>query len=162
MEMNTRVQVEHCVTEIATGVDIIREQILIAAGEKLSIKQKDVKISGWTFEFRINAEDPDKNFRPSPGTLNTYILPGGPGVRIDGAGYPGYTISPNYDSMIAKLIVHGNDRISAIRRSLRALGEFKVEGIKTTIPFHQNLIKNPTFVRGTRYSTNFLDEWLAK
>ncbi len=107
MEMNTRVQVEHCVTELATGIDIIREQILIADGEKLSIKQEDVKISGWTFEFRINAEDPDKNFRPSPGTLETYILPGGPGVRIDGAGYPGYTIPPNYDSMIAKLIVHG-------------------------------------------------------
>jgi len=162
MEMNTRVQVEHCVTELATGIDIIREQILIAAGEKLSVKQEDIKISGWTFEFRINAEDPDKNFMPSPGKLETYILPGGPGIRIDGAGYPGYTISPNYDSMIAKLIVHGEDRISAIRRSLRALGEFKIEGIKTTIPFHQNLIKNPTFVRGTRYSTNFLDEWLAK
>lgn len=162
MEMNTRVQVEHCVTELVTGIDIIREQISVAAGEELSFTQDDVKIEGWAIECRINAEDPDKNFMPCPGTLTQYIPPGGPGVRVDGAAYPGYSIPPNYDSMIAKLIVHGSDRMSAIRRVLRALGEYEIEGVKSTIPFHRNLIKHPAFVRGTRYSTHFLDDWLTK
>ena len=162
MEMNTRVQVEHCVSELATGIDIIRQQIAIATGEELTIKQEDVKIDGWTIECRINAEDPDKNFMPSPGTITKYIPAGGPGVRIDGAAYQGYKIPPNYDSMIAKLIVHGRDRMSAIRRMLRALNEFKVEGVKTTIPFQYDLVKHPSFVRGTRYSTHFVDELMAK
>jgi len=162
MEMNTRVQVEHCVSELATGIDIICRQIAIAAGEPLDIKQEDVNLEGWTIECRINAEDPDKNFMPSPGTITKYIPAGGPGVRIDGAAYQGYKIPPNYDSMIAKLIVHGRDRMSAIRRMLRALNEFKIEGVKTTIPFQYDLVKHPSFVRGTRYSTHFVDELMAK
>ena len=162
MEMNTRVQVEHSVTELATGIDIIRQQISIAANEPLNIKQEDITVQGWTIECRINAEDPDKNFMPSPGLITKYIPAGGPGVRIDGAAYQGYKIPPNYDSMIAKLMVHGRDRMSAIRRMLRALGEFKVEGVKTTIPFQYNLIKHPSFVRGTRYSTHFVDELTSK
>ncbi len=162
MEMNTRVQVEHCVTELATGIDIIHRQIVVAAGEPLGIKQEEVKIEGWTIECRINAEDPERNFMPCPGTITTYIPSGGPGVRIDGAGYAGSKIPPHYDSMIAKLIVHGRDRMAAIRRMLRALGEFQIEGVKTTIPFQFGLLKHPAFVRGTRYSTHFVDEWLAK
>ncbi|NLF38530.1 acetyl-CoA carboxylase biotin carboxylase subunit [bacterium] len=162
MEMNTRVQVEHCVTELATGIDIVKEQLAVAAGEPLSFKQEDVTLQGWTIECRINAEDAERNFRPSPGTITKYLPPGGPGVRVDSAAYAAYTIPPLYDSMIAKLIVHGRTRISAIRRMLRALGEFQIEGIATTIPFHRNLIKHPAFVRGTRYSTHFVDEWLAK
>ncbi len=162
MEVNTRVQVEHCVTELATGIDIIRRQIMSAAGEPLGVVQDDIKMQGWTIECRINAEDPDRNFMPCPGTMSMYLPPGGPGVRVDGAGYPGYRIPPNYDSMIAKLIVHARDRIGAIRRMLRALGEFQIEGIKTTIPFHRSLLKHPAFVRGTRYSTHFVEEWLSR
>ncbi|MCX7847206.1 MAG: acetyl-CoA carboxylase biotin carboxylase subunit [bacterium] len=162
MEVNTRVQVEHCVTELATGIDIIQRQIMIAAGEPLGLTQGDIKLQGWTIECRINAEDPDRNFMPCPGTMTMYLPPGGPGVRVDGAGYTGYRIPPNYDSMVAKVIVHARDRISAIRRMLRALGEFQIEGIKTTIPFHRNLLKHPAFVRGTRYSTHFVEEWLSR
>jgi acetyl-CoA carboxylase biotin carboxylase subunit len=161
MEVNTRVQVEHCVTEFVTGTDIIRRQILTAAGEPLGIRQEDVRLNGWAIECRINAEDPDRNFMPCPGKITHYLPPGGPGVRIDGAGYTGYTIPPYYDSLVAKLVVHARDRMSAIRRMLRALGEFQIDGIKTTIPFHRNLIKHPAFVRGTRYSTHFVEEWLA-
>lgn len=162
MEVNTRVQVEHCVTELATGIDIIQRQIMIAAGEPLGLTQEDIKLQGWTIECRINAEDPERNFIPCPGTMTMYLPPGGPGVRVDGAGYTGYRIPPNYDSMVAKVIVHARDRISAIRRMLRALGEFQIEGIKTTIPFHRNLLKHPAFVRGTRYSTHFVEEWLSR
>ncbi len=162
MEVNTRVQVEHCVTELATGIDIVKKQIQIAAGEPLGIAQSDVKLSGWTIECRINAEDPERNFMPCPGKIGMYLPPGGPGVRVDGSGYPGYAIPPYYDSLIAKLIVNAQDRISAIRRMLRALGEFRIEGVKTTIPFHRNLVKHPAFVRGTRYSTHFVEEWLSK
>lgn len=162
MEVNTRVQVEHCVTELATGIDIIQRQIMSAAGEPLGLTQDDIKLQGWTIECRINAEDPDRNFMPCPGTMTMYLPPGGPGVRVDGAGYTGYRIPPNYDSMVAKLIVHARDRISAIRRMLRALGEFQIEGIKTTIPFHRSLLKHPAFVRGTRYSTHFVEEWLSR
>ena len=162
MEMNTRIQVEHCVTELATGIDIVKEQIMIAAGEPLSFTQEEVRINGWTIECRINAEDAERNFMPCPGTITRYLPPGGPGVRVDSAAYAGYVIPPLYDSMIAKLIVHARTRIAAIRCMLRALGEFQIEGIDTTIPFHRNLIKHPAFVRGTRYSTHFVDEWLAK
>ncbi len=161
MEVNTRVQVEHCVTEFVTGTDIIRRQILTAAGEPLGIRQEDVRLNGWAIECRINAEDPDRNFMPCPGKITNYLPPGGPGVRVDGAGYAGYSIPPYYDSLVAKLIVHARDRMSAIRRMLRALGEFQIDGIKTTIPFHRNLIKHPAFVRGNRYSTHFVEEWLA-
>lgn len=161
MEMNTRVQVEHCVTELVTGIDIIREQIAIAAGEPLSFAQEDVTINGWAIECRINAEDPARNFMPCPGTIKQYVPPGGPGVRVDGGAYPGYTIPPYYDSMIAKLVVHAHDRMAAIRRVLRALGEYEIDGVKSTIPFHREVIKHPSFVRGTRYSTHFLDDWLS-
>jgi acetyl-CoA carboxylase biotin carboxylase subunit len=162
MEVNTRVQVEHCVTELATGIDIIQTQIAAAAGEPLALTQDDVQLQGWVIECRINAEDPERNFMPCPGTVTAYVPPGGPGVRVDGAGYPGYSIPPYYDSMIAKLIVQGRDRMAAIRRMLRALGEFRIEGVKSTIPFHRSLVKHPAFVRGTRYSTHFVEEWLAK
>ena len=141
MEMNTRIQVEHPVTEWITGVDLVKEQIRVAAGEPLSIRQEDVKLDGWAIECRINAEDPDRNFMPSPGTIQFYLPPGGAGVRVDSAAYSGYRIPPYYDSMIAKLIVWGKDRNEAIRRMVRALSEFAIEGVKTTIPFHLKLLE---------------------
>ena len=155
IEMNTRIQVEHPVTEMITGIDIVKEQIGIAAGEKLSIKQKDVRINGWAIECRINAEDPDHDFAPSPGTIGKYIIPGGPGVRIDSAAYENYTILPYYDSMIGKLIVWGRTREEAIQRMKRSLQEFKVENIKTTIPFHLKVLDNAFFKKGEIY-TNFI------
>jgi acetyl-CoA carboxylase biotin carboxylase subunit len=155
MEMNTRIQVEHPVTEMVTSVDIIKEQIAVAAGEKLRLKQHDIKINGHAIEFRINAEDPDKNFMPSPGKIESYIVPGGPGVRVDGFGYCGYTILPYYDSLIAKLIVWGATRDEAIARAKRALDEFVVAGIKTTIPFHKKVLEIANFKRGEVY-TDFI------
>jgi len=155
MEMNTRVQVEHPISEMVTGVDILKEQIKIACGEKLSIRQKDIKLSGHAIEFRINAEDPDKNFMPCPGKIGLYLPPGGPGIRVDGFGYSGYKVLPNYDSLIAKLIVFGRDREEAISKGRRALSEFVVEGVKTTIPFHQKVLQNPAFLRGEVY-TDFI------
>lgn len=155
IEMNTRVQVEHPVTEMITGIDIVKEQIRIAAGEPLSYKQEDVKINGWAIECRINAEDPSFDFRPSPGTVEQYIIPGGPGVRVDSSVYPGYTIPPYYDSMIAKLIVWGQNRTEAIARMKRALAEFTIEGVATTIPFHQQVLNNAFFQKGEVY-TNFI------
>ncbi|MFS8513239.1 MAG: acetyl-CoA carboxylase biotin carboxylase subunit, partial [Planifilum fulgidum] len=146
MEMNTRIQVEHPVTEWITGVDLVKEQIRVAAGEPLSIRQEDVKLDGWAIECRINAEDPDRNFMPSPGTIQFYLPPGGAGVRVDSAAYSGYRIPPYYDSMIAKLIVWGKDRDEAIRRMVRALSEFAIEGVKTTIPFHLKLLNHPKFL----------------
>ena len=128
----------------------------------LSIKQEDVKLGGHTIECRINAEDPEHDFRPNPGRITTYNLPGGPGVRVDSIAYAGYEISPYYDSMVAKLMVHSRDRIAAIRRMLRALDEFEIGGIKTTIPLFKNLLKQPAFIRGDRYNTNFVEEWLKK
>lgn len=148
MEMNTRIQVEHPVTEWITGVDLVKEQIRVAAGEPLSIRQEDVKLEGWSIECRINAEDPDRNFMPSPGTIQFYLPPGGNGVRIDSAAYGGYRIPPYYDSMIAKLITWGKDRDEAIRRMVRALNEFAIEGVKTTIPFHLKVLNHPQFVEG--------------
>ena len=156
MEMNTRIQVEHPVTEMVTGVDLIKEQIRVASGEKLSLKQKDVTFTGWAIECRINAENPEKNFLPSAGKIKMYLPPGGLGVRIDSAAYPGYTIPPYYDSMIAKVITYGNTRDEAISRMKRALSEFVVEGIHTTIPFHLKLLENEHFVEG-QFNTKFLE-----
>lgn len=158
MEMNTRIQVEHPVTEWVTGVDLVREQILAAAGEPLSVSQEDIVLRGHAIECRINAEDPEKNFMPSPGTIVNYIPPGGIGVRIDSAAFPGYTVPPYYDSMIAKLIVWAPTRKQAIDRMLRALSEFHIDGVKTTIPFHQQLLKHEKFVEGD-VSTRFLEEY---
>lgn len=155
IEMNTRIQVEHPVTELITGIDLIKEQIRVAAGEKLGYTQSDIKINGWAMECRINAENPDKNFMPSPGTITTYHPPGGPGVRIDSAAYAGYSIPPFYDSMIGKLIVWGRDRDEVINRMKRALLEFKIEGVHTTIPFHLKVLDNALFRRGEVY-TNFI------
>ena len=156
MEMNTRIQVEHPVTELITGVDLVKEQIRVAAGEKLSLTQEDVSFNGWAIECRINAENPAKNFMPSPGKIAMYLPPGGPGVRVDSAAYPGYTIPPYYDSMIAKLIVHAPTREEAIARMRRALSEFVIEGIHTTIPFHIKLMENEKFQSG-EFNTKFLE-----
>lgn len=156
MEMNTRIQVEHPVTEMVTGTDLIKEQILVASGEKLSLTQEDVILDGWSIECRINAENPEKNFMPSPGKIKMYLVPGGLGVRVDSAAYPGYMISPFYDSMIAKVITYGKTREEAIARMKRALGEFVIEGIHTTIPFHLKLLNNEKFVSG-EFNTKFLE-----
>ncbi|SDG07243.1 biotin carboxylase [Fontibacillus panacisegetis] len=157
MEMNTRIQVEHPVTEMITGVDLIQEMISVAEGNPLSFSQDDIKLNGWSIECRINAEDPLRNFMPSPGKIGFYLAPGGPGVRVDSAAYPGYVISPYYDSMIAKLIVWGATREEAIAKMKRALSEFVIEGIHTTIPFHQKLLDHPVFVEGT-FDIKFLEE----
>jgi acetyl-CoA carboxylase, biotin carboxylase subunit len=156
MEMNTRIQVEHPVTELTTKIDLIKEQIMVAAGYPLSFLQADVNIDGWAIECRINAENPGKNFMPSPGRIEMYLPPGGFGVRIDSAAYPGYQISPFYDSMIAKVIVWGKDRKEAIDRMKRALSEFVIEGVHTTIPFHIKLLEEPDFVSGN-INTKFLE-----
>jgi len=158
MEMNTRIQVEHPVTEMVTGIDLIKEMITIAEGEPLSFRQEDVRFDGWAIEFRINAEDPDRGFMPSPGRIGFYLPPGGPGVRVDSAAYPNYLISPHYDSMIAKLIVWGPTREEAIARARRALGEFMVEGVKTTIPFHLKLLDHPVFASG-KFDIKFLEDY---
>ncbi|MFC3745706.1 acetyl-CoA carboxylase biotin carboxylase subunit [Paenibacillus sp. GCM10012306] len=158
MEMNTRIQVEHPVTEMVTGVDLIKEMISVAEGNPLSFKQEDIVIDGWSIECRINAEDPEKNFMPSPGKIGFYLPPGGLGVRVDSGAYPGYTISPFYDSMIAKLIVWAPTRQEAIAKMKRALGEFAVEGIHTTIPFHQKLLEHPVFLDGN-FDIKFLEEY---
>lgn len=156
MEMNTRLQVEHPVTELVTGIDIVKEQILIAMGEKLSFTQDKLEFKGHAIECRINAEDPDNNFMPSPGKLETWIVPGGPKVRVDSHAYAGYRIPPYYDSMIAKFITHGKDREEAINIMLRALKETQVGPIKTTIPLHEKILRNPRFKQGG-ISTHFID-----
>ncbi|MGG3737907.1 acetyl-CoA carboxylase biotin carboxylase subunit [Aeribacillus pallidus] len=158
MEMNTRIQVEHPVTEMVTGVDLIKEQIRIASGEKLSLKQEEVTFTGWSIECRINAENPEKNFMPSPGKINMYLPPGGLGVRVDSAAYPGYTIPPYYDSMIAKVISYGATREEAIARMKRALSEFVIDGVHTTIPFHLKLLEHEKFVEGD-FNTKFLEKY---
>lgn len=159
MEMNTRIQVEHPVTEAITGIDLVAQQLKVASGEELAYKQEDVKLNGWAIECRINAENPYKNFMPSAGKVDTYVAPGGIGVRIDSAMYPGYSIPPYYDSMVAKLIVHADTREEAIAKMKRALGEFVVEGpgIHTTIPFHEKLMSNEVFKSG-KFNTKFLEE----
>jgi acetyl-CoA carboxylase, biotin carboxylase subunit len=155
MEMNTRVQVEHPVTEMVTGVDVVREQIRSAAGLKLRYKQSDIKIHGHSIECRINAEDPHK-FTPSPGKIVGYHPPGGLGVRVDSFVYDQYTVLPHYDSLIAKLIVHADNREDAIKRMARALDEYIIEGIKTTIPFHKRIMANKDFIQGN-IDTSFLE-----
>lgn len=158
MEMNTRIQVEHPVTEMVTGVDLIAEMISVAEGNPLSFSQEDIQLNGWSIECRINAEDPNRGFMPSPGKIGFYLAPGGPGVRVDSAAYPGYTISPYYDSMIAKLIVWAPTREEAIAKMKRALSEFAIEGIHTTIPFHQKLLQHPVFLNGD-FDIKFLEEY---
>ena len=147
IEMNTRVQVEHPVTEMITGIDIVREQLLIASGEKLSFKQEDIKFHGHALECRINAEDP-RNFLPSPGTINTFHAPGGPGVRVDSHVYNGYTVPPHYDSLIGKLITHGDTRTAALAKMRQALDELIVEGIRTNAALHRELVVDTSFMAG--------------
>lgn len=157
MEMNTRIQVEHPVTELITGIDLVKAQIKIAEGEELALAQEEVNFTGTAIECRLNAEDPEKNFLPSPGTINKYLAPGGLGIRLDSAIYQDYQIPPNYDSMIGKLIAWGTDRQEAIQRMDRALREFQIEGIKTTIPFHLQVLNNRFFRRG-EICTNFIQQ----
>jgi acetyl-CoA carboxylase biotin carboxylase subunit len=157
MEMNTRIQVEHPVTEMITGLDLIREQIVIAQGEKLSFRQQDIEFRGHAIECRINAEDPDHDFRPHPGKIIAYLPPGGLGVRMDSFVYPDYVIPPYYDSLIGKLIVWGKDRDTAIRRMKRALRECAITGVPTTINFHRQILENPEFLAGNVY-TNFVEK----
>ncbi|MBP7074006.1 MAG: acetyl-CoA carboxylase biotin carboxylase subunit [Rhabdochlamydiaceae bacterium] len=160
MEVNTRIQVEHTITEELTGIDLVKEQIRIARGEKLSFRQKDVAMHGHIMQFRINAEDPANNFAPCPGRLEYYMAPGGPHVRIDSACYAGYRIPPNYDSMVAKLIVKGKDRTSAIAVGKRALKEFHIGGIHTTIPFHQYMLSDERFLKSD-YPITYIDQLIA-
>jgi len=159
MEVNTRIQVEHPITEMVTGVDLIKEQIRLAAGQPLSIRQQDVILTGHSLECRINAEDPEK-FTPSPGMITKYSPPGGFGIRVDSAMESGSVVVPYYDSMIAKLITHGRDRQESAARMKRALGEFVIEGIKTTIPLHRRILDDPDFQKG-HVSTTFLERFLA-
>ncbi|CCW16072.1 Biotin carboxylase of acetyl-CoA carboxylase [Sphingobium indicum BiD32] len=160
IEMNTRLQVEHPVTEMITGVDLVREQIRIAEGKPLSVTQADLKFTGHAIECRINAEDP-RTFAPSPGTVTRYHVPGGMHVRVDSGLYQGYKVPPYYDSMIGKLIVYGRTREGCIMRLKRALQEYVIEGMKTTIPLHQALLEDPEFLNGD-YTIKWLEEWLAR
>jgi acetyl-CoA carboxylase, biotin carboxylase subunit len=160
LEVNKRIQVEHPVTEEVTGIDLVKQQILIAMGEPLRLSQGDVQFRGHAVECRINAEDPFNNFRPSAGRIEMLYTPGGRGVRVDSHVYAGYTIPPHYDSLISKLITYGKDRREALDRMSRALGEYMITGIKTTIPFEQAIFQDPNFRRGV-YSTNFIEELLG-
>lgn len=157
MEMNTRIQVEHPITEMRTGIDIVKEQIKIAAGEELKFKQKDIEFKGYSIECRINAENPSKNFMPSPGKIKEINLPGGNGIRVDTAIYNGYTIPPNYDSMIAKIIVHGITRNEAIAKMKRSLEELVIDGVQTNRDFLFEIIRNPNFIRGN-FDTSFVEK----
>jgi acetyl-CoA carboxylase, biotin carboxylase subunit len=162
IEVNARIQVEHPVTELVTGIDLVREQIRIAAGEKLPFRQKDIQQRGHAIECRINAEDPANNFRAAPGTITRWIPPGGPGVRLDTHASQGYRVPPNYDSMVAKLLVHQPTRAEAIACMKRALSEFVVEGIKTTIPIHREIMQNSAFIEG-RVDTTFIERtWMQQ
>lgn len=161
MEMNTRIQVEHCVTEMISGIDLVKEQIRVASGEKLSFTQNDVVLNGHAIECRINAENPDKDFMPCPGTIEGYLAPGGFGVRVDSHVYTNYKIPPFYDSMIAKLICWGVDREDARKRMLRALEEYVIIGPKTTIPFHQKVLSNDVFIGGD-FNTKFIEKHMNK
>ncbi len=160
IEMNTRLQVEHPVTEAITGIDLVHEQIRVASGGGLSVRQEDVRFNGHAIECRINAEDP-RSFTPSPGTVTTFHTPGGLGVRVDSAVYAGYRIPPYYDSLIGKLIVHGRNRVECMMRLKRALGEFVVDGINTTLPLFQDLVTNPDIANGD-YDIHWLEKYLAK
>ncbi len=161
IEMNTRVQVEHPITEMLTGVDLIKAQLKIASGEPLELTQDEVPCTGWAMEFRINAEDPANGFMPSPGVISALETPGGPGVRVDSAVYAGYEIPPFYDSMIGKLIVWGRDREETINRARRALGEYRIEGLNTTIPLHARLLGEEAFISGN-YDTAYLEKLLGE
>jgi acetyl-CoA carboxylase biotin carboxylase subunit len=161
IEMNTRIQVEHPVTEECTGIDLIKQQILIANGEKLSFDQSDITFTKHAIECRINAEDPARNFAPSPGTIGLYYAPGGHGVRVDSHAYSGYTIPPYYDSMIGKLICFGSTRKIALERSYRALSEYLIRGIKTTIPLQKAIMSDPTFMEG-KATTAYMEEFFAR
>jgi len=161
MEVNTRIQVEHPVTETATGIDIVKEQIKIAAGEKLKIKQQDVNLNLHAIECRINAEDPEKNFMPSAGKIENIIFPGGNGIRVDTAVYPGYIIPPYYDSMIMKLISFGESREVAIAKAIRALQETYIEGIKSNVNFLLKILTSDKFLKGT-YTINFIGKRITK
>ncbi len=162
MEVNTRIQVEHTVTEELTGVDLVEEQIRVARNEKLSFKQKDVTFRGHVIQCRINAENPSTAFSPCPGKIEHYVLPGGPHVRVDSACYPGYRIPPYYDSLLAKLIVRGKNREDAIAKTKRALREFHIGGIDSTIPFHLYMLKDKTFLKGTDYTLTYIDDMMEK
>jgi acetyl-CoA carboxylase biotin carboxylase subunit len=161
IEMNTRIQVEHPVTEECTGIDLIKQQILVANGEKLAFDQSDIKFEKHAIECRINAEDPARNFVPSPGTIGLYYAPGGHGVRVDSHAYSGYAIPAYYDSMIGKLICYGRDRQTAIQRTYRALNEYLIRGIKTTIPLHKAIMSDPTFIEG-KATTAYMEEFFAR
>jgi acetyl-CoA carboxylase, biotin carboxylase subunit len=161
IEMNTRIQVEHPVTEEVTGIDLIKQQIRIANGEKLDLDQGDITWTKHAIECRINAEDPSRNFAPSPGTISLYYAPGGHGVRVDSHVYSGYTIPPYYDSMIGKLICYGGTRKIALQRSYRALSEYLVRGIKTTIPLHKAIMSDPTFIEG-KATTAYMEDFMAR
>jgi pyruvate carboxylase subunit A len=157
MEMNTRLQVEHTITEAITGVDIVAQQIAIAAGEKLPFKQEDLSFKGSAIEFRVNAEDPQNGFFPNPGRITRYHSPGGPGVRVDGCVYPGYTIPPHYDSMCAKLTIWAPDWQHAVKRSQRALKEYDIRGVKTTLAFYRNIALSDVFLKG-QFDTGFMEQ----
>ena len=159
MEMNTRVQVEHCISEMVTGIDIVKAGILVAAGEHLPFSQPEVEVDGHAIEFRINAEDPDNNFLPTSGAVTRWITPGGPWIRLDTHVYQGYQVPPFYDSLLAKLIVWGRSRDEALGRARWALDQFIVEGVKTTIPFHRRVIDHPLFIKG-EISTHFVEDHL--
>jgi acetyl-CoA carboxylase biotin carboxylase subunit len=161
MEMNTRIQVEHPITEAVTGIDLVKTQIQVASGEKLPFTQKDIQMRGHSIECRINAENPELNFRPSPGTIQALHIPGGFGIRVDSAMYQGYTIPPYYDSMIAKLIVHAPDRDTAIKKMKWALAEFIVDGVDTNIDYQLAIIRHKTFKEGT-YNNSFLENEFKK
>jgi acetyl-CoA carboxylase biotin carboxylase subunit len=160
IEMNTRLQVEHPVTEMISGIDLVREQIRVASGEGMACTQDQIQLHGHAIECRINAEDPD-TFAPSPGLVTNYVAPGGMHVRVDSGLYTGYRVPPYYDSLIGKLIVYGSTRERCIRRLRRALEEFVVEGMKTTIPLHQRIVRDPEFVAGD-YTIKWLERWLAR
>ena len=161
MEMNTRIQVEHCVTEMVANVDLVREQIMVASGEALSYTQDDIKLKGHAIECRINAENPAKNFMPNPGKISGYLAPGGFGVRVDSHVYQDYEIPPHYDSMIGKLFCWGRDRNEARRRMYRALKEYVVTGVETTIPFHQEIVEDEVFMSGN-FNTGFIEEFYKR
>ena len=158
IEMNTRIQVEHGITELITGADLVKEQIKLAAGGVLSYKQEDVRIEGWAIECRLNAEDPSNDFAPSPGTVVNYLPPGGPGIKIGSSVHAGYKVSPHFDSLIALLMCFGKDRDEALSRMRRALAEYTIEGVKTTIPFHKSVVNHPQFIKGN-ITTSFIERY---
>ena len=156
LEMNTRIQVEHTITEMVTGLDLVKWQLRVAAGETLPFAQKDIRIRGHAIECRVNAEDPSQGFAPSPGKVTEYRVPGGPGIRVDTHAYPGYVVPPFYDSLLGKLCAYGDTRDEAIARMRRALDEYVIGGVHTTIPFHRRVMDDPAFVLGSVH-TDFLE-----